>query len=70
MNEKLAQNTFQELTLAMVASCYSTTLKFNELFGETHSFMNVCKGRLHDWVLAAMGLKIQKFKMYTPICSY
>lgn len=30
-----------------VASPYRTTLKFSELFRTTHSFTNVCKGRLH-----------------------
>lgn len=33
----------------MMASNYSTMLKFSELFRLTHSFTEGCKGSLHGW---------------------
>lgn len=37
--------------VAIVACYYNTTLSFSEHFRMTHCFQNVCKGRLHIYML-------------------
>lgn len=47
---------FTNSLVVTVASYYSTTLKFSDLFTTTRSSANVCEGRLHDQVLDPIHL--------------
>lgn len=45
-------------------TCYRTTLEVSELFKMTHSFINVCKVRLHGQVLDFILIAAEALNYY------